>query len=73
MGMLGLIGGLSLMVLVMVYISEKWFSSTWQGLSRPISLVEMLREWLIYMLLFGGLTVLLETVLDSACRTVCFR
>jgi hypothetical protein len=73
MGMWRLIGSLSPMVLVMVYISEKWFRSTWQGFTQASSLREVLREWILYMLLFSSLTVLLEIVLDSACWTVCFQ
>ena len=72
MRMVGLIGTLSLLVLEMLYISEHWLSPTWQGLYKPISLLELLREWFVYMLLFSGLTVLLQKVLDSACWTICF-
>ena len=72
MRMVGLIGTLSLLVLGMLYISERWLSPTWQGLYKPISLLELLREWFVYMLLFSGLTVLLQKVLDSACWTICF-
>ncbi len=72
-GIWKLIGSLSLIVLIMLYISDRCFSLRWQGLSKPISLLEVLREWLIYMLLFGGLIILLQKVLDSACWTVCVQ
>jgi hypothetical protein len=71
MSMLGLVATLSLIVLLGVYISENWVSPTWQGLSKPISLVEVLREWLIYMVVFSGLAALLDEVLRFACWTVC--
>lgn len=71
MRMLALVGTLSLIVLLGVYISENWFSPTWQGLSKPISLIEVLREWLLYMLLFSGLTALLDKALHLACWTIC--
>jgi hypothetical protein len=69
--MLALVGTLSLIVLLGVYISENWFSPTWKGGSKPISFIEVLRDWLLYMLLFSGLTVLLDEALHFACWTVC--
>jgi hypothetical protein len=52
--MLALVGTLSLIVLLGVYISENWFSPTYQGLSKPISFIEVPRDWLLYMLLFSA-------------------
>ena len=36
-----------------------------------MTLSEMFRDWLIFMLLFSGLATLLDTALRLACRTVC--
>ena len=69
--MVGLIRGLSLMILMVLYIADRWVSATWQGLIEPVSLSEVLREWLLYTLLFGSVTVLLQKILDLACSTVC--
>jgi hypothetical protein len=71
MRIFGLVATLSLIVLLGVYVSEHWLSPTWQGLSKPTSLVQVLREWLIYMLVFSGLAALLDEILRFACRTVC--
>ncbi len=65
------IGGLSLMILLAVYISEKVFRPTWPGLSKPITLTDVLRDWLLYMVMFISLTVLLEKIVSLACWTIC--
>ena len=40
-------------------------------LRKPISLLEVFRDWLMYMLLFSGLTALLDEALRFACWTIC--
>ena len=72
MKLFGLIALLSLVILLGGYIGENWFSSNrWSGSSKPMTLGEMLRDWLIFMLLFSGLEALLNQALRLACRTVC--
>jgi hypothetical protein len=72
-GWIGFIGSMALSVLVVLYISESWFRTRWEGLSKPISLLEVAREWIVFMLVFGGLTVSLQKMLDSACWKLCFE
>ena len=72
MRLFGLIALLSLVILLGGYIGENWFGSNkWSGYSKPMTLSEMFRDWLIFMLLFSGLATLLDTALRLACRTVC--
>jgi hypothetical protein len=66
-----LIALLSLVILLGGYIGENWFSSKWSAYSKPMTLGELLRDWVIFMLLFSGLEVLLNQALRLACRTVC--
>jgi hypothetical protein len=68
-----IIASLSFIILALYYISDNWFGGVQRRLSKPVSLLQVLGEWLVFMLLFSGLTVLLETILDSACWTVCFK
>ena len=71
MKLFALIALLSLVMLLGGYIAENWFSSEWLRLSKPMTLGEALRDWLIFMLLFSVLAALLNQVLRLACRTVC--
>ena len=71
MKLFGVIALLSLVILLGGYIAENWFSYKWQGPSTPITLRAVIRDWLIYVLLFGGLAALLNQILRVACRTVC--
>lgn len=71
MGLLELIGTLSLIVLLNLYLFEKWFGPTWPGLSKPVILLHVFRDWLVYMLLFTGLVTLLEGILKLACSHSC--
>ena len=71
MKLFGLIALLSLVILLGGYIAENWFSSELVRISKPMTLSEVLRDWLIFMLLFGGLATLLDPALRLACRTVC--
>jgi hypothetical protein len=68
MKLFGLIALLSLVILVGGYIAENWFSSE---LRKPMTLSEVFRDWLIFMLLFSSLAALLNQALGLACRTVC--
>jgi hypothetical protein len=70
MGMWGLVGSLSFVILIVHYISDTWSRPAWRGLSKPVPLIQVLGEWVVFMLLFSGLTVLLEKTLDSACWTL---
>ena len=71
MKLFGLIALLSFVILLSGYIAENWFSSRWPGPSKPMTLGEVLQDWVIFMLLFGGLAALLNQALRLACRTVC--
>ncbi len=71
MKLFGLIALLSLVILLGGYIAENWFSSKWSAYSKPMTLGEMFRDWLVFMLLFSGLEALLNQALRLACRTVC--
>jgi hypothetical protein len=68
--LLGLIATLTFIVLVGIYVSELHHNSTWD-LRKPMSLGELFREWIIFVVLFGGLSALLHGALLLACWTVC--
>ncbi len=61
--MLGLVGAISLTVLLGVYLSENWFSPARHPVGEPITFLQTLLEWLAYMLLYSGLTALLDGIL----------
>ncbi len=67
------VGALSFIVFAVYYISDNWSGAAWRRLSKLVSLAQVLGEWLVFMLLFGALTVLLEKILDSACWALCFK
>lgn len=69
--LLGLIATLTFIVLVGIYVSEQWHNPTWGDLRKPMSLGEVFREWLIFVMLFGGLSAVLHGALRLACWTVC--
>jgi hypothetical protein len=68
---LGLVGIMSLVILIGVYVFEKSSSPIWPGLSKRFTLVHVLRDWLLYMALFIGLLILLEGTLRLACSMSC--
>lgn len=71
MDWLGLVGIMSLVILVCVYVSEKSSNPIWPGLSKPVPLVHIVRDWLLYVALFVGLLILLEGSLRLACSISC--
>lgn len=68
---LGLVGIMSLVILICVYVFEKSSSPIWPGLSKRFTLVHLFRDWMAYMALFIGLLILLEGTLRLACSIGC--
>lgn len=69
--LLWIFGIVALTVLLVAYIFERCYGATWSGLHRPFTLRQLVREWLLYMVLFAGLGTLLERVLKLACSVGC--
>ena len=69
--LLALIATVTLIVLVGKYVAENQHEPAWDGLPKPMSVRELLREWIICVVLFGGLSALLYGALRLACWTVC--
>lgn len=69
--LLGLIATLTFIIFVGLYLSEQWFKPARDGMKKPISLGEVFREWVMYVVLFGGLSALLHIALGLACWTAC--
>ena len=69
--LLGIFGIVALSVLLVAYIFENCFGTTWAGLHGPFTLRQLVREWVLYMLLFAGLGTLLERMLKLACSVGC--
>ena len=67
----GGIGIMALTVLFGAYLLEKWFPTTWPGFHHRFTLRQLVRDWLLYMLLFAGLGTVLERVLTFACAVSC--
>ncbi|MCE3223147.1 MAG: hypothetical protein K0S58_1327 [Nitrospira sp.] len=68
---LGLVGIISLVILMCVYVFEKSSNQIWPGLTKPIFLIHIFRDWMAYMALFIGLLILLEGTLRLACSIGC--
>ena len=68
---LALVAMMSIIILICVYVFEKLWSPVWPGLSKPVTLVHIFRDWLFYMALFVGLSVLLEGTFRLACSISC--
>lgn len=71
MDWLGLVVVMSLVILVCVYVFEKSSKPIWPGLSKPLTLIHVFRDWLLYMALFIGLLIILEGTLKLACSISC--
>ena len=71
MELLGPIGVFSVIILLSLYVFETLSGHTWSGVSPPVSLVDILRDWLVYMALFIGLVMILQRVLTFACSVGC--
>ena len=69
--LLGIFGIVALSVLLVAYIFERCFGTTWAGLPGPFTLRQLGRGLLFDMLLFAGLGTLLGTVLKLACSVGC--
>lgn len=69
--LLAMIATLTLIVLVSIYVSEQRHNPTWGDLRKPMSLVELFQEWIIFVVMFGGLSAFLHGALRLACRSVC--
>jgi short subunit fatty acids transporter len=69
--LLALIATLTLIVLVGRCVAEHWVNSASDTLRQPMSVNELVREWIICVVLFGGLSALLHGALRLACWTVC--
>ncbi|MBA5875567.1 MAG: hypothetical protein GDA66_13590 [Nitrospira sp. CR1.2] len=68
---LGIFGLLALTVLLVAYAYERWFGTTWPWLHQPLTLRQLVCDWLLYMLLFAGLGTVLERALRFACSISC--
>ncbi len=68
---LGLVGIMSFVILICVYVFEKSSNPIWPGLSKPVTLLHVFQDWLLYMVLFVGLLILLEGSLRLACSISC--
>jgi len=68
---LGLVGIMSFVILICLYVFEQSSKPIWPGLSKPVTLVHVFRDWLLYMALFVGLLILLEGTLRLACSISC--
>ncbi len=69
--LLWIFGIVALSVLLVAYIFERCYGATWPGLHGRFTLRQLVREWLLYMLLFAGLGTLLERLLQLACSVGC--
>ena len=71
MDWLGLVGIMSLVILIGVYVFEKSSNPIWPGLRKPLTIIHVLRDCLLYMALFIGLLIVLEGTLRLACSISC--
>lgn len=68
---LSLVGIMSSAILICVYVFEKSSKPIWPGLSKPVTLLHVFRDWLLYMALFVGLLIVLKGSLRLACSISC--
>jgi len=66
--LLALIATLTFIVLVGKYVAEHWVNSASDTLRQRMSVSELVREWIIGVVVFGGLSALLHGALRLACR-----
>jgi hypothetical protein len=50
-----------------VFAWDNWGDKSWHGLTRPIRLTEVFRDWIAYVVMFTLLSVLLRSVFCLAC------
>jgi hypothetical protein len=67
----GTFGVVAWSLLLVAYVFERWFNTAWLSLHGSFTLRQLVREWLLYTLLFAGLGTLLKRVLMSACSVSC--
>ena len=68
--LLALIATLTFIVLVGTYVAEHRANSAWGTIRQPMSVSELVREWITCVGLFGGLSPLLHGALRFACSIV---
>ena len=64
---LGVIGFLALVIQLLGFLWETRLNTTWQGLRGPITLSQVLWEWVTYMLIFIAASMLLRGALHLTC------
>lgn len=69
--LLGPIATLTFIVLFGGYVGEQRHNPARGDLRKPMSVRELFREWIIFVVLFGGFSALLHGALRLACWTVC--
>lgn len=63
----GMVGFLALVIQLGVFVWEKWFHTAWRGLMVPVTLRQILIEWVTYMLIFFVASVFLQGVFRLIC------
>ena len=64
---LGVIGFLALVIQLLGFLWETRLNTTWRGLRVPITLSQVLWEWVTYMLIFIAASMLLRGALHLTC------
>ena len=63
----GMVGLLALVIQLGVFVWERWFNTAWRGLMVPVTLRQILIEWVTYMLIFIVVSIFLQGVFRLIC------
>ncbi len=65
-----MIVAVSLIMLVMLFIifaRDNWWKKPWHHITKPVTLREVFRDWIAYVLIFIALSLIVRGVLCQAC------
>ena len=65
--MIGVVSVIMLIPLLLLFARDKWWNTRWSKLANPVTIREVFRDWVAYVLIFTTLSLVLRGLLCLMC------
>ncbi|MBI4000246.1 MAG: hypothetical protein HY348_00480 [Nitrospira defluvii] len=65
--MIVVVSVITLVILLLLFVRDNYWNKAWEQVAKPLTLQEVFRDWIAYVLIFSTLSLLLRALLCVVC------